>query len=61
MHLFLSVPTLLLYFMSPLEPTPISLALNIASLTAQVTSIVKTPNCYSAEFRVESEAVSILS
>jgi len=39
-HLSLSTPTLLLYFASPLKPTPISLALNIIPLTAQVTSVI---------------------
>ena len=39
-HLFLSVPALLLYFASPLKPTPMSLVLNIAPLTAQVTSVI---------------------
>ena len=36
-YLSSSTPTLLLYFVSPLKPTPISLILNIAPLTAQVT------------------------
>jgi len=39
-HLFLSTPTFLLYFVSPLKPTPIFLILNIAPLTAQVTSVI---------------------
>ena len=40
-YLSSSTPTLLLYFVSPLEPTPISLILNIAPLTAQVTSVIR--------------------
>jgi len=39
-HLSLSALALLLYFMSSLKSTPISLVLNIAPLTAQVTSVI---------------------
>ena len=39
-HLSSSAPTFLLYFVSPLEPTPISLIPNIAPLTAQVISVI---------------------
>ena len=39
-HLSSSALTLLLYFVSPLKPTPISLILNITPLTAQVTSVI---------------------
>ena len=39
-HLSSSIPTLLLYFVSPLKPTPMSFVLNIAPLTAQVTSMI---------------------